>query len=246
MGGDVTKSGPGVSGPARIRPHWWAVLAVALSLLALVAAVASQHPGPLGHRRDAATTPAGHRRKTVTQPTSPPTTTTTLAIAPRLGTPTTSATGGSPIGPGDNAGTAARRLVTAAATTPATTTTTTTTPSTLATTTTTSTGSDAAAPVQPSAPTQTWTGALQQPDDPAAGQPFTGAGPRQVSASWAPAVTVSLTVTCPSGAQTKEGSSNIVMVITDATGACDFTLKEMVVQYDAVTYSLSIGPADEG
>jgi hypothetical protein len=245
VGGDVTKSGPEVSGSARIRPHWWAVLAVALSLLALVAAVASEHPGPPGHRSDGATTPAGHRRKTAERPISATPTTTTLAPAPAPGTPTTSATGGSPVAPGDNAGSAARRLVTAAATTPVTTVTPpTTAPSTV--TTTTTTGSDAAAPVQPSAPTQTWTGALQQPDDPAASQPFTGVGAMQVSASWSPAVTVSLTVTCPSGKQTKEGSSNVVVVITDATGACDFTLTEMVVQYDAVAYTLSIGPADDG
>jgi hypothetical protein len=66
----------------------------------------------------------------------------------------------------------------------------------------------------------------------------------RVSASWSPAVALSLSVTCPSGTQTTEGWSSAVVVITDATGACELTLKEIVVQYDAVAYSLSIGAAD--
>jgi hypothetical protein len=134
--------------------------------------------------------------------------------------------------------------VIAASTTPATTVTpaTTTTPATTVTPTT--TGSDAAAPVQP-VPTQTWGGELQEPDDATASRPFTGAGPMRVSASWTPAVMLSLTVACPSGAQTKEGSSTVVVVVTDATGLCDLTLKELVVQYDAVAYNWSIGPVDD-
>jgi hypothetical protein len=110
----------------------------------------------------------------------------------------------------------------------------------------TTSGSSAAAPVKPTTPPATWTGDLQEPDDASATQIFAGAGPTEVSATWTPGLTLSLTVTCPGGTQAAQGSSEVGVVIADATGACEITLKETVVQYDAIAYTLTIGPADGG
>jgi hypothetical protein len=36
------------------------------------------------------------------------------------------------------------------------------------------------------------------------------------------------------------------VALPNATGACDLTLKETIVQYDAVAYTLTVGPSDGG
>jgi hypothetical protein len=51
-----------------------------------------------------------------------------------------------------------------------------------------------------------------------------------------------LTVTCPAGAVDQAGSSLVSVVIPNADGPCDVVLKETVVQYVAVPYTLTIGP----
>jgi len=50
-------------------------------------------------------------------------------------------------------------------------------------------------------------------------------------------------VSCPDGYQTAEGTSSIAVVLPDADGACELTVKEMLVQYAAISYTLTIGPA---
>jgi hypothetical protein len=100
-------------------------------------------------------------------------------------------------------------------------------------------GVDAAA--QP-APTVEENGALQQPDASSASYPFTGAGTMQISVSSPSTTTLSLSVSCPQGGQSAEGSSAIAVVVPDADGPCDVTLKETLVQYDAVPYTITIGP----
>jgi hypothetical protein len=97
------------------------------------------------------------------------------------------------------------------------------------------------APAQP-AP-QTFTGYLQQPDDASASFPFTGAGAMRVSVTWFPTTTLSLDVSCPDGSATSEGASSVAVVLPDADGDCELTLKETLVQYDAVSYTLTIAPA---
>jgi hypothetical protein len=87
------------------------------------------------------------------------------------------------------------------------------------------------------------TGYLQQPDDASAHIAFTGEGAMRVSVSWPSTVTLSLSVSCPAGTQTAEGASQVAVVLADADGACDLTLKETLVQYDAVSYTLTIAPA---
>jgi hypothetical protein len=85
-------------------------------------------------------------------------------------------------------------------------------------------------------------GDLQQPDDASATYTFTGAGPMQVSASSTFSVPLLLTVSCPAGSVDEAGSSLVSVVIPDATGPCDVVLKETVVQYVAVPFTLTIGP----
>jgi hypothetical protein len=68
----------------------------------------------------------------------------------------------------------------------------------------------------------------------------------QVSATSPSSLPLSLTVACPAGTLTEQGSSRIVLPIPDATGACEVTLKETVVQYDAVPYTLTVEAADGG
>jgi hypothetical protein len=114
--------------------------------------------------------------------------------------------------------------------TPTTTTTTTTRPS---------TAGVVTAPTQPVTPLD---GSLQQPDDASATYSFAGQGSVEVSVSWTPSTTLSLTVTCGSDTQVQEGSSSISMLLPDAEGPCDLVLKEMLVQYVAVSYTGMVGP----
>jgi hypothetical protein len=85
-------------------------------------------------------------------------------------------------------------------------------------------------------------GSLQQPDDASASFAFTGEGSMVVAVSWTPSTTLSLTVTCPSGAQVQQGTTTISMVIPDAEGPCDLSLKEMLVESVPVSYTFTIGP----
>jgi putative aminopeptidase FrvX len=92
--------------------------------------------------------------------------------------------------------------------------------------------------------TDTQTGALQQPDAASASYAFAGDGSMVVSATWEPDATLSLSVTCPAGTQTQEGTSSISIEIADANGPCDVRLKEMIVQYAAVSYTVTVAPED--
>jgi len=65
----------------------------------------------------------------------------------------------------------------------------------------------------------------------------------QISASWSPIETLSLSVSCPNGSQTAEGTSSVAVVIPDADGPCDLTLSEVLVQDDVVSYTLTIASA---
>lgn len=201
-----------------MRPHWWAVLAVSLALLALVAAASSDRPPASGihdlanaagprHQPPATTLPSSTTTTappTVTTTTVPPSTTTTSDVA--------------------------RVVVQESSPTTTTTTTTTTVPP---------PANAAAAPVQAITPEY---GSLQQPHDTSATYMFTGQGAMQVAASWTPSTTLSLTVSCPGSTQQVEGTSTASVVIPGADGPCDAVLKEIAVQNDGVSYTLTIGP----
>ncbi len=97
------------------------------------------------------------------------------------------------------------------------------------------------------AQTENFSGSLQQPDLSTASYSFSGVGSMQVSASWTPApTTLSVTVTCPAGTLTEEGTSTLSVALPDADGACETTIKETVVDYAAVSYTLTIGPTPGG
>lgn len=227
MAGDLTNLASGRARPQRIRPHWWAVLAVSLSLLALVAAATSDHSNGRGGKtasRDGQAAPHAPTSRS----TSTPTTTTTTTTLPSVVTPTTSASTVDSVNAPDTT-----RVVTKASITAPATTTTTTAPATKG-------SAIGAAPAQP-AP-QTLTGDLQQPDDASANYAFTGSGAMRISVSWSPTTTLSLFVSCPDGSQTAEGASSVAVVLPDADGACELTLKETLVQYNAVSYTLTIAP----
>jgi hypothetical protein len=227
VGGNVTKDGPEALRPTRSRPHWWVVLAVALSLLALVAAVTADRQSPPAGRRGARAVSATGDR--VRPHPEPPASTTTTTSTPAQGQP---AVATSTSASADEA--EALRPVTPEPTT----TTTTTTPSS-----TTTTTQAAPAPAQ----TEFYPGSLQQPNLFSASYPFSGTGSMQVSASWNPATTsLSLTMTCPEGTQSAEGTSGVTVTLPDADGACEATIKEILVDYDAISYTLTIGPSQGG
>jgi hypothetical protein len=229
MAGELPKVASGRAHPQRIRPHWWAVLAVSLSLLALVAAAASNHSN--GHKNRGLDAASSDQRATGVPPTAPSTSTSTTANAPTQPvsnvTPTTSAPVAKPATT-SYGGNVITTPSTTPFTAPTTSTTNTTTPTTVA------------APVRP-AP-QVETGGLEQPDS-TAKYSFTGVGSMQVSASWSPTDSLSLSVSCPDGSLTSEGTSSVAVVIPDANGPCNITLKETLVQYDVISYTLTIASA---
>jgi hypothetical protein len=236
VGEDAKNTGQAKTRTVRTRPHWWVVLAVSLSLLALVAARTSDHKVTLADGRGTQPVPPGR------QPKNPRST----AVSP----PSTSTSGPGattqPVAPSSSAPVTAQTVlpsvhVLARQSAPTTTTTSTTGPVSP----TVSGSTIDPAPAQ-QAESAIYTGYLQQPYDPSASYPFTGSGSMQVSATWPTVSTVSLTVTCPAGSQTGEGSSTVAVVIPNADGACVVTLKETEVEYDAVSYTLTISPTDGG
>jgi hypothetical protein len=233
VAGEISENGA-VGGPTRrIRPHWWAVLAVSVSLLALVAATSGHPNTPVGTA--AAHSPSAlHPARSKTAPPTTSTSTSTTTTEPEQGpdsvTPPTSASL-----PGSSSTAGARVVVRQSPSVS-------TTPSTTATTTTSSGSSVAvAAAVQPVLPVK-YGGNLQQPDDASASYAFAGTGSMQVSASSTSTAPLLLTVTCQAGPVSEAGSSFVSVVIPNADGPCDVVLKETVVQYVAVPYTLTIGP----
>ncbi|MGO8859755.1 MAG: hypothetical protein ACLQRH_03160 [Acidimicrobiales bacterium] len=239
MGGSGTENGADPLRPTWSRPHWWVVLAVSLSLLALVAA-AAVHDGPAARRHGAragssygqggvAYGQGGVAHPRTGAPASTKTTTGTPGPSPLTVT--------SPTSTSTSTSAAAHDADSLRPVTPESTTTTTPPSSTTTTT---------QAPPPP-APTEAYSGSLQQPNLSMASYPFSGVGPMQVSASWSPASTpLSVTVTCPEGSKTMQATTTVTVAIPDADGACEATIEETLVAYEAVSYTLTIGPAQGG
>jgi len=227
VAGENSKSGALRGQPTRrIRPHWWAVLAVSVSLLALVAATSSRPKTSYGTAT--APSPPAHRQSDPTT-TTPRTTTTTTepARAPITVTPPTTT-------PQPGSGSTVGAHVVVQQSTPAPATTTTTAAATTG-------GSSVAAAVQAVEPLK-FQGDLQQPDDATNSYPFPGSGAMQVSVSSTSTVPLLLTVSCPVGTVDQTGSSLVSVSIPNADGPCDLVLKETVVQYVAVPYTITVGP----
>jgi hypothetical protein len=230
VAGDGTDKRLAGARPLRMRPHWWAVLAVSLSLLALVAATTSNRPAPSTRDRAALRT-----RPARTQPTLPAPTTSSSSLPEPTTTTTTRTT--SPVVTA--AGTRVGNGITV-------------TPSTAPTSTSTTPAPPPANPEVNASTTQTTQppasdfvqfGVLQQPTLAAASYTFYGVGSMTVSVTWQFATVLSLTVNCPGGSQTREGPSPLSVVISNAGGGpCGTIVKETVVQYDEVDFKLMIGP----
>jgi hypothetical protein len=225
-----------------MRPHWWAVLAVSLSLLALVAAATSSHPGGPDHPRQEAAAARDGQGGRISASTPGRTTTTTSG--PGLGSAPVTSTTVTPVTapPGGPVTIATIGTKLQAATKPSSTVPPVPTPTTTTTTTTPSGGANTGGtPAQP-AP-QIFSGDLQQPYDATASIPFTGSGSMRITATWPTTPTLSLTVTCPGGSQNEKGSSSLSVVIADADGSCEIVLEETLVQFAGVSYTVTVVPS---
>jgi hypothetical protein len=233
VAGHEEDKGLGGARPWRIRPHWWLVLAVSLSLLALVAATTSDHPGSAGRRQ-----PPRSLQPTLPRPTRP-TPTTTSTTSSTVPTTTTVTFSTSPIGP--VTAPARGNDVSALSSTPPI-------PTTTTTAVTTTTTGLAAAPTQPARPAtdKDYSTTLQQPNEPTASYKFYGVGSMTVSVKWDYATPLSFTVSCPGGGTTKQGASPLTIVIPNAGGLCSTSVTETLVQYTPVDVTFLIYPTDGG
>lgn len=212
------------SRPARGRPTWWAILAVSLALMALVAATAARSNNALTPPK-LATDVHGTTTTSSTTPKAEVTGTTvpTLvgATTPTTAPPVGAASGSSPISHAFG-------------------TTTTTVPALLppATTTTTTT--------QPTSGEAVYPGYLQPPTQTSMTYQFAGTGPTDVSVTWSSSTYLSLHVTCSGFDQTSGGSSVISLSIPNAQGTCQAVLSEPAPATAVVSYTLTVNPGSGG
>ena len=252
---DNPSGGPGRSGDYRGRPVWWAVLAVALGLMALVAAMSfAGRTGPTrvadaGHERrgtSASTTvvrptsggPAQPSSTTgpATEPTTAPPGTGRSAAVPPTTAPLTSRgtagpTTGTTLGPTDGTGGSPVTTISSPADS--------------------STTSPATSPPEMTTTTtvpavQTFAGYLAYPDDVSATYQTAGGGIVSAAATWTGTPTLSLTITCTSQHVSRNGESGISLAVTDDHSAgvpCNVTLAEPPSEEGTVSYSLSVSLA---
>ncbi len=221
---------------ARGRPNWWVILAVSLALMALLVATAGSAPHPARRGGALASATSGDPRHagathgadgpTPATAAAPSTTTTTTTTSVPLAVPTGSATAGSSLLSARSlgAGTGPTTVPSVTTTTQATTTTT--------------------SPIasQPADRTQTQ-GYLEPPLQTSNGYGFTGTGAMQISVLWSGTTYLTMTVTCPNGAQNVGGTSAMEASLPDASGSCRATVSEPSSETTALTYTITIGPA---
>lgn len=246
------------------RPRWWAVLAVSLALMALVASLsagARGAPGPAaGAEAHHPTLPAGRAGARDQSSAHTP------AVTPRAGpagTSTASAgTGAAPGGPAGQSGTASASppdLVagleagTSAVTVPTPaggasgTAGTAAPPATTSTTRTTATTATTAPPTTTTAAagtTQTEIGNLTYPDNVAAEYAVPGGGAVQVTATWSGTPDLTLSIACPARTARRSGASELSVSVpqpapgNDAT--CTVAIAEPTGVEATVSYSLAV------
>ena len=227
----------------RGRLRWWAILAVTLALMALVAAVSfstgipSGRSASLGAHLPPTTPPPSKSLPASTTtpdqgstPSVPQSTTTPIGrstqtpLSPTIfdhpPTETSSDTGAGTAGPSTDSAppTSASPTDSVVPAPPAVTTTT--------------------------APTvHTYSGNLEYPDNVSASYQVAGGGKVTATANWTGAATLSLAVACPSGTSSTSGVSGISVSFTDAPGdnsPCSVTLAEPLSEESVVSYSLAI------
>jgi hypothetical protein len=241
--------------PLRGRPHWWAVLAVALALMALVAASATGNRVGSRSGRDAGGVHREASRTTTTTSSGPGSANASgSAAGPSPGTASGSTSGtakSTGAGPtvstalppasaagGSSAGDAGTTLT---GTGVGTTTTAPVTTTTIAT----SDPGVGSSPTKSSTHEVTEQGYLAPPDDAEVDYPFSASGSDTVSATWSSPVSLDLTVTCPDADRTLSAVSSVTIVLPDAQGSCQAVLSEPADEDATVTYSLTIGPSDD-
>ena len=65
----------------------------------------------------------------------------------------------------------------------------------------------------------------------------------QISVLWSGTTYLTMTVTCPNGAQNVGGTSAMEASLPDASGSCRATVSEPSSETTALTYTITIGPA---
>ncbi|HVX20270.1 MAG TPA: hypothetical protein VHB02_02870 [Acidimicrobiales bacterium] len=241
----------------RGRPHWWAVLAVALGLMAVVATVSragghtprrgvaegGQHrtapsgPVPGGGPDDDGGTAgpaAGPGTGAATATGEPVETATTVPTSASVRSASTrsASSAGDPAGV-DGAGSpgpAAAAVGTTASVGPPVPTTTT-------------TGAAGATSTTTTVPGQTFSGYLASPDDISASYDTTGSGVVTATATWSGASTLTLSISCSDRTTNEMGPSGISISLPGGAGgdtACSVTLAEPPSAEGPVPYSLSI------
>ena len=86
-------------------------------------------------------------------------------------------------------------------------------------------------------------GYLEPPLQTSNGYGFTGTGAMQISVLWSGTTYLTMTVTCPNGAQNVGGTSAMEASLPDASGSCRATVSEPSSETTALTYTITIGPA---
>jgi hypothetical protein len=227
VGGGNDTTGSVRARPLRGRPHWWAVLAVTLALMALLASTSAGRPLTLG-TRTLPVKPDAPRHPRAAVATHPTTTTTTIIEAPATDTGPRSAAGG-------HTTAAITASVPSNATTP-------TTVANSGTATGVGTG-EGSTPAQASDRT-TEQGYLEPPDNTSVLYPFTADGATQVQVTWPTATVLVLSVDCGNGPQSDQGTSSVTVLAPATSGQCQATLSEPTSETGTVSYTLTIGPAD--
>ena len=218
------------------NPRWWVLLAVVLALMALVTA-ASAHSGrsQAPATRESAPTPVPSTTSPpATAPVSPPPAVTTpttvgtttplpsLAVAPPTDLP--------PPTVNSQVTAASEPVVVPPTTAP---------PSP-------SVASFASEPSSP-APTATYPGYLQYPDNVSAQYQVTATGALTVTATWSTTASLSLSVSCPGGSRAQTGSSGLSVSVSDPFGpgrsgsvSCGVELAEPSGEQTTISYSLAV------
>ncbi len=96
---------------------------------------------------------------------------------------------------------------------------------------------------QPADRTQT-EGYLDPPEQTSRNFDFPGTGAMKVTVVWSGDTYLTLSVSCPSGGQNVGGTSAMEASISDASGECQATVSEPASESAALTFTISMGPAN--
>ncbi len=233
-GGGPTRSGEHDRQGAG-RPHWWALLAVTLALMALVAALSPHGPArptTALHQADPAPLGGGGTEAGAAPPTtSPAPAGTSVTPSPTERTGPVLAAGGAPSTTAPTAPTTTSSVVTG----PPVSTTATGTPSTPSTT------APTTAPTVPTGLGPVLEGYLQYPQNIKAIYTVNpGSGITAIGATWTGMAALSLSSECPSATQSTTGPSGLTVPVSTAGGGCTVVLAEPPDTDGTASYVLAV------